>query len=185
MSDQEMADVPAEGLADVLAEKLAVVFVGINPAPLSVAAGHSFASPGNRFWPALHASGFTPAVLRPQQERDLLDLGLGITSIVRRPTSRADQLTPRELADGGRDLTRRLRTISPRWAAFLGVSGYRAAFGAPQARVGAQAGTIGGARVWILPNPSGRNAHFPPAALAAEFTRLRHAIGLPDRSARP
>ncbi|MDH2426043.1 mismatch-specific DNA-glycosylase [Sphaerisporangium sp. TRM90804] len=183
MSDQEMADVPAEGLADVLAEKLTVVFVGINPAPLSVAAGHSFATPGNRFWPALHASGFTPVVLRPQRERDLLDLGLGITSIVRRPTSRAAQLTPRELADGGRDLTRRLRTLSPRWAAFLGVSGYRAAFGAPQARLGAQAGTIGGARVWILPNPSGRNAHFPPAALAAEFTRLRQATGLPDRSA--
>ncbi|WP_436763486.1 G/U mismatch-specific DNA glycosylase [Streptosporangium sp. V21-05] len=174
-----------QGLADVLAEELSVVFIGINPAPRSVAAGHSFATPGNRFWPALHASGFTPAVLRPRQERDLLDLGLGITGIVRRPTSRADQLTPQELADGGRDLTRRLRALSPRWAAFLGVSGYRVAFGAPQARIGAQTETIGGTRVWILPNPSGRNAHFPPAALAAEFTRLRHAAGLPDRSARP
>ena len=173
----------ADGLADVLAEGLDIVFVGINPAPISVDAGHSFATPGNRFWPALHAAGFTPTVLRAHQERDLLRLGLGITSIVRRPTARADQLSTLELRTGGRDLTQRLRDIRPRWAAFLGVSGYRPAFEAPQARIGLQPTMIGTTRVWVLPNPSGRNAHFPPASLAAEFARLRRAAALPDRSA--
>ncbi|MHA6757566.1 mismatch-specific DNA-glycosylase [Streptacidiphilus sp. PAMC 29251] len=171
----------ADGLDDVLAEGLDIVFIGINPPPVSVAAGHSFATPGNRFWPALHAAGFTPTVLRPQQERDLLRLGLGITSIVRRATSRADQLSTAELQSGGSDLTQRLQAVRPRWAAFLGVSGYRPAFDAPAARVGLQSSMIGTTRVWVLPNPSGRNAHFPPAALAAEFARLRRAAGLPDR----
>jgi TDG/mug DNA glycosylase family protein len=174
-----------EELADVIAGELAVVFVGINPPPLSMAAGHNFATPGNRFWRALHASGFTPDVLGPQRERDLLHLGLGITSIVRRPTSRADQLSREELVAGGADLTRRLAVLQPAWVAFLGVSGYRPAFAAPGAAIGAQSATIGGSRVWVLPNPSGRNAHFPPAALATEFARLRQAAGLPDRSARP
>ncbi|GAA4206438.1 G/U mismatch-specific DNA glycosylase [Streptosporangium oxazolinicum] len=172
-----------EGLADVLADGLTVVFIGINPAPASVAIGHSFATPGNRFWPALHASGFTPALVRPERERDLLSFGLGITSIVRRPTSQAAQLTRRELVDGGRDLTLRLTGIHCSWAAFLGVSGYRVAFDAPGARPGPQPGTVGGAGVWVLPNPSGRNAHYPPAALAAEFTRFRRHLRLPDRSA--
>ncbi|WP_066370724.1 mismatch-specific DNA-glycosylase [Herbidospora mongoliensis] len=172
-----------EGLADVLADGLAVVFIGINPAPVSAAIGHSFATPGNRFWPALHASGFTPTLMRAERERDLLSLGLGITSIVRRPTSQAAQLTRRELADGGRDLAERLAGIHCSWAAFLGVTGYRAAFHAPAAKPGLQPGTIGGARVWVLPNPSGRNAHYPPAVLAAEFTRFRLHTGLPDRSA--
>ena len=172
----------AEGLDDVLAEGLDVVFIGINPPPVSVAAGHSFATPGNRFWPALHAAGFTPAVLRPHQERDLLPLGLGITSIVRRPTSRADQLSVPELRSGARDLTQRLHAVRPRWAAFLGVSGYRPAFDAPGSRIGPQSTMIGTTRVWVLPNPSGRNAHFPPAALAAEFARLRRAAALPDRT---
>ena len=171
-----------DGLDDVLAEGLDIVFVGINPPPVSVAAGHSFATPGNRFWPALHAAGFTATVLRPHQERELLHLGLGITSIVRRPTSRADQLSALELRVGGADLTQRLQAIRPRWAAFLGVSGYRPAFEAPHARIGPQPTMIGTSRVWVLPNPSGRNAHFPPAALAAEFARLRRAAALPDRT---
>ena len=170
-------------LDDVLAAGLSAVFVGINPSPISSAAGHSFATPGNRFWPALHASGFTPTLMRPDRERDLLALGLGITSIVRRSTGRAAELTARELVAGGRDLAERLRVLSPQWVAMLGVTGYRTAFAAPRAEVGPQSATIADARVWILPNPSGRNAHYPPAALAAEFTRFRHAAGLPDRAA--
>ena len=172
----------AEGLDDVLAEGLDIVFIGINPPPVSVAAGHSFATPGNRFWPALYAAGFTERVLRPHQERDLLHLGLGITSIVRRATARADQLSRAELRAGGHDLTQRLQVLRPRWAAFLGVSGYRPAFDAPGARIGLQPTVIGTTRVWVLPNPSGRNAHFPPAALAAEFARLRSAAALPART---
>ncbi|BCB78182.1 G/U mismatch-specific DNA glycosylase [Phytohabitans flavus] len=170
------------GLDDVVAEGLTAVFVGINPGLASVALGHSFATPGNRLWPALYRAGFTPRLMRAEQERDLLPLGLGITSIVRRPTARAAQLSRQELVDGGRDLAERMRALRPGWLAMLGVSGYRLAFDAKQAQIGPQSMTVGGARVWILPNPSGLNAHFPPAALAVEFARFRVAIGLPDRS---
>ncbi|MFJ7217515.1 G/U mismatch-specific DNA glycosylase [Amycolatopsis sp. NPDC098790] len=169
-------------LPDVLAEGLQVVFVGINPGLTSAAAGHSFSTPSSRFWPALHRSGFTPRRLRAEEEGLLPGWGLGITSIVRRPTARAAQLSREELAAGGRDLAERVRTIRPRWLAMLGVTGYRAAFGAPAARLGPQAATIGGAQVWIVPNPSGLNAHYPPEALALEFARMRAAAGVPDRS---
>lgn len=173
---------PVQALPDVLAEGLRVVFVGINPGLSSAAAGHSFHTPGNRFWPALHRSGFTPRRLRAEEERLLLGWGLGITSIVRRPTARAAQLSREELVAGGRDLADRVRAIRPEWLAMLGVTGYRAAFGTPRARLGPQDEPIGGARVWIVPNPSGLNAHYPPEALAAEFARLRTAAGVPDRS---
>lgn len=171
-----------EGLDDVVAPGLAVVLVGINPGAASVPRGHSFSTPGNRLWSALHRSGFTPRLLRAEQERELLTLGIGITSIVRRPTASAAELSRQELVDGGRDLDGRMRELRPEWLAMLGVTGYRAAFGVKQAKVGPQPETIGGARVWVVPNPSGRNAHYPPAALAVEFARLRVAIGLPDRS---
>ncbi|MGW5722505.1 G/U mismatch-specific DNA glycosylase [Amycolatopsis sp. NPDC003865] len=174
---------PNAVLPDVLAEGLRVVFVGINPGLSSAAAGHSFSTPGNRFWPALHRAGFTPRRLSAEEEGLLPGWGLGITSIVRRPTARAAQLTREELVTGGRDLAARIAAIGPDWLAMLGVTGYRAAFGAPRARLGEQAETIGGARVWIVPNPSGLNAHYPPEALAREFARLRVAAGVPDRSA--
>jgi double-stranded uracil-DNA glycosylase len=171
-----------EGLDDVVAEGLAVVLAGINPASASVARGHNFATPGNRLWPALHRAGFTPRLMDARRERELLALGIGITSIVRRPTSRAAQLSRHELAEGGADLVRRMQRLRPAWLALLGVTGYRAAFGVPGAVVGLQDQVLGRTRVWILPNPSGRNAHYPPARLAAEFARLRVAAGLPDRS---
>jgi TDG/mug DNA glycosylase family protein len=173
---------PAAILPDVLAEGLRVVFVGINPGLASAVAGHSFHNAGNRFWPALHRSGFTPRQLRAEEERLLLDWGMGITSIVRRPTARAAQLSRDELVAGGQDLADRVRAIRPQWLAMLGVTGYRSAFGTPAARLGPQPGTLGGARVWIVPNPSGLNAHFPPPALAVEFARMRAAAGVPDRS---
>jgi double-stranded uracil-DNA glycosylase len=169
-------------LEDVVAEGLDVVFVGINPGLPSALRGHNFATPGNRMWPALHRSGFTPRLFRPDQERGLLDLGLGITSIVRRPTARAAELTRDEYVRGGADLRRRVRALRPAWLALLGVTGYRAAFGVRDAGIGPQPEPVGGTRVWVLPNPSGLNAHFPPAALAVEFARLRVAAGLPDRS---
>jgi double-stranded uracil-DNA glycosylase len=169
-------------LKDVVAEGLDVVFVGINPGLASMTRGHSFATPGNRMWPALYRSGFTPRLFRAEEERDLLPLGAGITSIVRRPTARAADLTPQEYVEGGRDLVERMESLRPRWLALLGVTGYRAAFGVSGAVVGLQSETIGGARVWVLPNPSGLNAHYPPQALAVEFARLRVTIGLPDRS---
>ncbi|MET8905733.1 G/U mismatch-specific DNA glycosylase [Streptomyces sp. NPDC004538] len=164
-------DTPAPALHDVVAEGLSVLFVGINPGLPSVVRGHNFATPGNRFWPALHRAGFTPSLLRPAEENELLLLGLGITSIVRRPTARAAELSAAELAAGGRDLRRRTAALGPEWIALLGVTGYRAAFGAPEAKIGPQP-SLGRTRVWVLPNPSGLNAHYPPAELAAAFARF-------------
>ncbi|SEG91277.1 G/U mismatch-specific uracil-DNA glycosylase [Actinacidiphila yanglinensis] len=132
-------------------------------------------------WPALHSAGFTPRLFRPEQERDLLNLGLGITSLIRRPTPSAADLTHEEYVQGTQDFLRRMKSLRPTWLAFLGVTGYRAAFGDRHASTGMQPAKIDGANAWILPNPSGRNAHFPPAALAQEFTALRIAAGLPDR----
>ncbi|WP_329454821.1 G/U mismatch-specific DNA glycosylase [Streptomyces sp. NBC_01497] len=168
-------------LTDIVADDLSVLFVGINPGLPSAVLGHNFATPGNRFWPALHRAGFTAHRFRAEEEEELLPLGLGITSIVRRPTARAADLTRRELEEGGEDLRRRASALRPRWLALLGVTGYRAAFAAPGATIG-PAPALGATRVWVLPNPSGLNAHYPPAALASEFARLRAAAGLPDRS---
>ncbi|MFE4831325.1 G/U mismatch-specific DNA glycosylase [Streptomyces sp. NPDC056672] len=169
-------------LPDLIADDLTVLLVGINPGLSSAVAGHHFATPGNRLWPALYRAGFTPRLLDATEEDQLLGLGIGITSIVRRPTARAAELTAPEYAAGGGRLRRRVLARRPSWLALLGVTGYRAAFGSPDATVGRQPLTIGTTRVWVLPNPSGLNAHYPPSALAVEFAKLRIATGLPDRS---
>ncbi|WP_019548078.1 mismatch-specific DNA-glycosylase [Streptomyces sulphureus] len=170
-------------LPDLLADGLAVLFVGINPGLASAASRRHFATPGSRLWPALHRSGFTPRRLAPGEERELLGYGLGIASLVARPTARASELTDREFVEGGRRLRRTVRMRRPDWVAFLGVTGFRAAFGVLRADVGPQREAIERSRVWVLPSPSGLNAHYPPEALAQEFRRLREATGLPDRSA--
>jgi TDG/mug DNA glycosylase family protein len=169
-------------LPDLIADDLAVLLVGINPGLSSAADGHHFATPGNRLWPALYRAGFTPRLLRAEEEDELLGYGIGITSIAARPTVRAAELTRREYVEGGEQLRRRVLARRPAWLALLGVTGYRAAFDAPGASVGLQQQTIGETRIWVLPNPSGLNAHYPPALLAREFARLRIAAGLPDRS---
>ncbi|MEU4967721.1 G/U mismatch-specific DNA glycosylase [Streptomyces smyrnaeus] len=162
-------------MPDVAAEGLRVLFCGINPGLLSAATGHHFARPGNRFWPALHASGFTPRRLLPQEEQELLAYGLGITNVVARATARADELSREELAEGGRLLAEKVARLRPNWLAVLGITAYRAAFDEPAAAVGPQQRLVGGAPVWLLPNPSGLNAHYTPPALAEEFGRLRVA----------
>jgi double-stranded uracil-DNA glycosylase len=162
-------------LPDVIAAGLRVVFSGINPGLYSAATGYHFARPGNRFWPALHRSGFTPRLLRPDEQEQLLDIGLGITNIVARATARADELRPEELRDGGRALAAKVGRLGPQWLAIVGVTAYRTAFGTPGARVGPQEEILGGTRVWVLPNPSGLNAHWSAESLAGEFSRLRAA----------
>jgi TDG/mug DNA glycosylase family protein len=162
-------------LPDVLADGLRVLFSGINPGLWSAATGHHFARPGNRFWPALHRSGFTPRLYRPDEQERLLDLRLGITNVAARATARADELTAEELVAGAGILVAKVRRHRPAWLAVVGITAYRRAFGEPGAAVGPQAGTIGDTRVWVLPNPSGLNAHWQPDALAAEFRRLREA----------
>jgi TDG/mug DNA glycosylase family protein len=159
----------------VVGPGLKVLFCGINPGLMSAYRGQHFARPGNRFWPALHASGFTPRRYSPAEQEQVLALGLGITNVARRATARADELTARELVDGGQELRERVAEHRPRWLAVLGVTAYRVAFADKAAVVGPQEGTIGDTRIWVLPSPSGLNAHWRPPALAEEFARLRVA----------
>ena len=162
-------------IPDVAGPGLRVLFAGINPGLYSAATGHHFARPGNRFWPALHASGFTPRVFRPAEQEQLLALGLGITNVVARATARADELSPAEIRAGGRALTAKVARLGPRWLAVVGITVYRTAFGRPGATTGEQAERLGGTRVWVLPNPSGLNASWPAARLAEAFGELRAA----------
>ncbi len=159
-------------IPDVVAPGLAVLFCGINPGLYSAATGWHFARPGNRFWPALHRGGFVPRQLHPSEQRELLAYRLGITNLVARGTARADELTAAEIVSGGVALVRKVRRLRPSWLAVLGVSAFRTAFGVPRAAVGAQQMTIGATRVWVLPNPSGLNAHYTLDRLAEEFGKL-------------
>lgn len=161
---------------DIIESGLKLLFVGINPGLYTAWAGYHFAHPGNRFWPALFASGLTPTQLRPDQNKELLGLGYGITNMVARPTVRADELSKQELIAGGQRLIELAEIYRPRWVAVLGVTSFRIAFGQPKAQIGPQEMTIGGSRVWLLTNPSGLNAHFTPARLAEVFGQLKDAI---------
>ena len=160
-------------IPDVIAPGLRVVFAGINPGLYSAATGYHFARPGNRFWPALHRSGFTERVLRPDEQEQLLGLGLGITNVVARATARADELRPEEFLQGAHILNEKIARLQPRWLAVVGVTAYRAAFGHRDAAVGPQNGAIGDARVWVLPNPSGLNALWTTPKLKEAFRELR------------
>jgi TDG/mug DNA glycosylase family protein len=164
-------------IPDVIAPDLTVLFCGINPGLWSGAVGLHFARPGNRFWPALHASGFTPELLGPYRQDELLGLGLGISNVVARTTARADELTAEELRAGGAELTAKVQRYRPRWVAIVGITAYRTAFGHRTAQIGPQDERLGGSRVWVLPNPSGLNAHWTPQTLAEEFARFRAATG--------
>ncbi|MFF4248607.1 G/U mismatch-specific DNA glycosylase [Streptomyces sp. NPDC001822] len=162
---------------DVVAGGLRVLFCGINPSIMTAATGHHFAHPGNRFWPVLHLSGFTPLQLKPSEQQRLLDYGLGITNVVARPTARADELSTEEFREGGKALTAKVEELRPAWLAVVGVTAYRTAFGDRHAQIGPQEHTVGGARVWALPNPSGLNAHWTVKTMADEYARLLSAVG--------
>ncbi len=174
----ELVEAYGKKVPDVIGPGLEVLFCGINPGLYSGAVGHHFARPGNRFWRALHAGGFTSEVLSPFDEKELLPLGLGITNLVERATARADELSGDELVAGARRLRRKASRHSPRVIAFLGLSAYRAAFGVPGAVVGPQDQTVGCSRTWLLPNPSGLNAHYQLPDLGRVFGELRDSAGL-------
>ena len=160
---------------DVIAPKLRVLFCGINPGLYTAAVGHHFARPGNRFWPALHAGGFTDNVLSPFDERELLKSGYGITNVVMRTTATADALTKEEIIAGGEQLRAKVLRFRPRVLAVLGVGAYRTAFNQPKATVGRQQETIGDTTLWVLPNPSGLNANYQAPELARLFRELKDA----------
>jgi TDG/mug DNA glycosylase family protein len=173
----ELAAAAGRAIPDVIAADLTVLFCGINPGLWSAATGQHFARPGNRFWPALHRSGFTPRQLSPAEQTTLLSLRLGITNLVERGSARADELTGDELRAGGETLDLKLRRHRPGWLAILGIGAYRTAFGVRSATIGPQPESRGTTRVWVLPNPSGLNAHYTLDRLTGEFARLRAAIG--------
>ena len=158
---------------DVIAPELRVLFCGINPGLYTAAVGHHFARPGNRFWPALYAGGFTDRLLSPFDERELLKSGYGITNVVARTTASADELSKGEIIAGGKRLRAKVLRYQPRVLAVLGVGAYRTAFNRPKATVGRQDETIGATVLWVLPNPSGLNANYQAPALARLFRELK------------
>jgi double-stranded uracil-DNA glycosylase len=175
-SKEEIAAASGKLVPDVIAPGLRVLFCGINPGLYTAAVGHHFARPGNRFWPALHAGGFTQKLLSPFEERELLKDGYGITNVVARATAAAAELREEEFIEGGRLLTEKVLRFRPRFLAVLGVGAYRTAFGQPKARLGPQRETLGETALWVLPNPSGLNAHYQPRELARLFAELRRAV---------
>jgi TDG/mug DNA glycosylase family protein len=163
----------ASPLGPILGPSLHVLFVGINPSLRSAEVGHHFARPGNRFWPTLHSAGFTPRRLRPDEDVELPRYGIGVTNIAVRPTRAAAELSRDELRAGAVELERVVREHAPRLVAVVGLTAYRTAFDRPKAKWGLQAETIGGRPVWVLPNPSGLNAHYKPADFARVYAEAR------------
>ena len=172
---EELKSSEGRKVPDLIAPNLKVLFCGINPGLYSGATGLHFARPGNRFWPALYAAGFTERLLHPSERDELLKAGYGITAIVRRATATAAELDDAEYRAGKRDLERKVRKFKPRWLAVLGLGAYRVGFDRPKAKVGAQEETIDGTGIWVLPNPSGLNANYQAAALARLFREFKEA----------
>jgi TDG/mug DNA glycosylase family protein len=172
----ELAEAYGRKVPDLIAPNLKILFCGINPSLYSAATGHHFARPGNRFWPALYAAGFTDRLVKPWEERLLLEYGLGITNLVPRATAAAAELTASELRRGRQRLLRKIRRYRPRCVAVLGIGAYRLAFDDPQAVTGRQREPLDGATVWVLPNPSGLNANHQLADLARAFGALREFL---------
>ena len=171
-------------LGPIVGPNLRVLFVGINPSLRSAEVGHHFARPGNRFWATLHETGWTTRLLLPEQDGELPQHGVGLTNLATRPTRTAAELTEAELRDGAAELERVVQAFEPRLVAIVGLTAYRIAFDRPLATVGPQVDTVARRPVWVLPNPSGLNAHYKPAHLAelyAEARRFADALAPPAR----
>jgi TDG/mug DNA glycosylase family protein len=175
-SRQEIAAAVGRTIPDLIAPGLDVLFVGINPGLYSGATGHHFARPGNRFWRTLHLAGFTPRLLAAGEQEVLLGLGIGITNLVERTTATAAELHPEELRAGASRVRAKVERFAPRTVAFLGVSTFRSGFERPAALVGRQPDRIGHSEVWVLPNPSGLNAHYQLPRLVEAYAELRASV---------
>jgi double-stranded uracil-DNA glycosylase len=163
-------------LRDVIAPGLDVLLCGINPSLLSAERGHHFARPGNRFWKALHGSGFTPRLLSPDEDASVLEYGFGITNVVDRPTRGISDLTADEMRLGMQALARLVERYEPRVVAVVGLTAWRTGFERPDAGLGLQPDTVGGRPAWVLPNPSGLNAHYQLPDLIRLFGELRQYV---------
>ncbi|MDQ2920614.1 MAG: G/U mismatch-specific DNA glycosylase [Acidobacteriota bacterium] len=180
---EELLAAEGKTVRDVIAPRLRVLFCGINPGLYTAAVGHHFARPGNRFWPALYAAGFTDRLVSPFDERKLLKSGYGITNVVMRTTATADQLSREELREGGQQLAAKVRRYRPRVLAILGLGAYRTAFEKPKGVIGRQEEMVGETVIWVLPNPSGLNAHYQANQLGSLFSELRAAAEAIHRNA--
>jgi TDG/mug DNA glycosylase family protein len=168
---------PIQGLPNILAKGLSVVFCGINPGMRSAALGHPFVNRSNRFWRVLHRSGFTPEEILPQNACSLLDFGCGLTSAVARPTVGANDLKKNDFIEARPDLEQKIRWYAPRYIAFLGKPAWSAIFSRREFPWGQQIMRFGGATVWVLPNPSGLNRAFPLERLITAYRELFEATG--------
>lgn len=165
-------------LPDLMSAQLAVVFCGINPGLMAAATGHHFIGPTNRFWRVIHLAGFTPDEIRPEDDARILHYHYGLTTVVSRPTASADQLAPEEFASAAAEFRRKIELYAPRFVAFLGKAAYAALSGRRDVAWGRQADLMGGAVVWVLPNPSGRNRSFRLDRLVAAYQQLQLAASV-------
>lgn len=161
---------------DILVDNLEVVFCGINPGLVSAKTRNHFARPGNRFWKALHLSGFTPRLLSPHEQALLPSFGIGVTNFIARPSATAKELTASEFRDGAVEIKQKIKKYSPLWLSVLGIEAYRKGFGVPFAKIGRQPQMIGRTKIWLLPNPSGLNAHYSLSDFTELFSDLRQTI---------
>jgi double-stranded uracil-DNA glycosylase len=175
-TQEELRAAYGKTVRDLIALDLRILFVGINPSLYSAAVGHHFARPGNRFWPTLYGAGFTDRLLAPAEERELLERGYGITNLVDAATAQAAELTDQDLLRGAKRLEKKVSRFQPHCVAFLGISTYQSAVDRTASSVGPQKASFGGAHVWLLPNPSGLNAHYQLPALVRLFRDLRLQI---------
>ena len=173
---EEIRAATGKTVPDIIAPDLHILFCGINPSLYSAAVGHHFARPGNRFWRSLYAAGFTERLLAPFEDRDLVQFGYGLTNIVDRATARADELDAEELVIGQQQLVAKVQHYRPQCLAILGISAYRTAFNRPKAVMGKQNESLDGAIVWVLPNPSGLNAHYQLEDLKRVYRELLVAV---------
>ncbi|MBC7795654.1 MAG: G/U mismatch-specific DNA glycosylase [Pyrinomonadaceae bacterium] len=175
VTKQDLLDAKNKTINDVIAPNLNVLFCGINPGLWSGATGNHFAKSGNRFWKAIHLAGFTPTLLKPFEEQTLLEFGYGITNVVARTTATAAEIERDEYVTGGANLRNRVLKYEPKILAILGIGAYRVAFDKPKAVLGLQTETIATTKIWVLPNPSGLNAHYQLADLAKVYGELRES----------
>jgi len=171
-----MANKMGDALPDIIAPHLAVLFCGINPGMLAAATGHHFAGRGNRFWRVIHLAGFTPDQIQPENDRRILSYGSGLTTVVARPTSRADELTVGDFTSAAARFKQKIGHYSPRFVAFLGKAAYTALSGQRDVAWGLQSATLEGSAIWVLPNPSGRNRAFTLDQLVDAYRQLHLAV---------
>ena len=175
-SKQDLQNASSKLVEDLIRPGLSILFVGINPGLYTAYTGFHYARPGNRFWPTIYAAGFTDRLLKPSESTEMLKYGYGMTNVVARASASAAELSREEYREGGKILLAKVKKYKPKWVAFVGIQAYQEAFDKPKATAGLQPDKMGDARVWVLPSPSGLNAHYKPADFARVFREFRENV---------